>query len=407
MIMMRYLDETELVFARPHILFLIVEYEGEIDEKALERAFSHLCTCNPILRGRIEQGNRGYLFKVSDDASPEFRTIDGDFSLILRKFDGRFDEVGRKFGHNLGRLVLTRERNNKGYVSFGLDHTLAGAGVAYEYVRQLWDLYTRIVEGTEVAVSPGQIPQAPSQVLKDRGIYGEPRREIVHEVGKSIEDLDMVEGLSRCIRLTEDETLHLRDAAKSLRVSVGSLWAGIATCAVVELDKSITTKSVKISTLVDLGRYISPPISIMESTYFVGPISTEVSANGSSVAIAREFDKKHRQLVERTRPATLDELLVATKKTEISINNGGKIAPFSTPVGLNIIELWNPEIMTTKNLVPGGKRRLGITFSTYHRRMTVALSSCLDMEALVVEICRQFEKIDVHLSMQEDISIQV
>lgn len=398
--MMRYLDQTELAFLKPNMFFLVTEYKGEIDEKALEVAFGYLCTRYPVLRGCIEQDENGYLFKVSKGARPEFDTIDGDFSLILRKFD----EPDTKFGQNLGRLILTRE-GNRGYVSFGLHHALAGAGVAYEYLRQLWDLYTRVVESSEISVSAGRIPPSPSQVLEARRIYGEPSREAVH--GPTLDMVDMIEGSNRCIRLTEDETLHIYDVAKSQKLSVGSLWAGVATSAVVEFDKSITIDSVRIGTLVDLGRYISPPISIMESTYFVGPTSIEVSTDDNSIAIAHEFDKKYRVAAGRTRPATADEISSITYGTEVSINNGGLIAPFKTPEELDIIELLNPYLMMGRNLVPGGKRRLGITLSTYHKRTTVALSTCLEIEHLIAEICRQFKSIGAHVTMHENIGAQV
>lgn len=158
----RYLEPQEVSGAK---LFPLVStvYRGKIDIQSIKAAFHHLFYHHPILRGTIQEDENGYLLTVSEGDYPELYVMEqgGICTPEIRELREGLISSGK-----IAQPILIKN-NSKGYVVFGINHSVIDAQSLITYISEFWQLYTDVVNGVPIeSRQPAEIPPPPSVVLK-------------------------------------------------------------------------------------------------------------------------------------------------------------------------------------------------------------------------------------------------
>lgn len=352
----RYLDDIEIAL-KDHTGNMVMEYEGEVDVKAMSRTFELLCEANPVLRARITRDTKGYLVQVSPDHTPELEVFDGNGELMQSEIDRPWDG-----STGVTRLMLFREKTN-GMLALQVDHAVFDRNIG-GIIAELWKNYTDIIQGVEVSITPGStLPRPPYEIMRKwlpdlpaaNTSRAEPARTLVGRiVHRSNFDTDRTERIMNVAR-RNDLSMH--------GVLCGSLLSAIRAAETGSESIPLVCLSV-----VDIRARIKPPVDFRETancfashmaTVAVGPDDDPLNIGRSVVEQLNSAIENHDLLIPGIGPSRSDidndgsrsylselartyKLDVPTEKRKhmTAVSNGGVLPPIPHPPGMKVRNMW-------------------------------------------------------------------
>lgn len=336
----RYLDSCEI----PHLNSgrpLMAEFEGFIDEMAMEQAWNLVCSKYPVLCARVFRDDDGYLLDVHADRRPPFRSTEGNRAVLLTEVERPWDAE-----NHVAELLVVRSEGG-GFVAIRVDHAVVDGASLLTMVRDLWHFYTRIRSGDSISIIPvDAIPTAPTELLKARSNISEskflsPRNDSVYELYDSV--------LHR-VRLNKPETSGLRKTAHECRSTVHALLCGSIIATLRRHDRLKEDATMACWSMVDLRSRVSPQVGATETTNFLGfhraqfavPLNLNPIAIGRKIRNQLDSDSAKGEL--ETDISRLWSLKVQSDLKDhiaaVSVSNPGPIIGFELPGDLRIVDLF-------------------------------------------------------------------
>lgn len=372
MALQRYLDHIEAQLrndAPPHA----VEYQGQLDEEALSRAFELLCARHPVLRARIRLDDQGYLLYVPADHHPQLIVLDGDVATLKDVTNRASDSQ-----HALTEIILIRGQS-RGYVALRTNHAIADGASKFAMFGELWRLYTDIINGAEIAIdSNPSLPSPPTELLKERwaGIHTIPAPQPMDIPERPI----ISEVIGRHVHLSEEDTARLLTAARDHKTSVHAIVCGAIVVTLRALGTPTAPAPMEVVSAINLRKLVAPPVGATETTNFLSghKATVNVSLNGHHLSTGREIKAQldtaiaHRELV----PLDLTPVFFSAVETPLeqhlarcSVSNHGVIPPFAHPTELVITDFVRPRERETPVSFPrygvytyGGRLNIGCSY---------------------------------------------
>lgn len=395
----RYLD-TEEISMTGSAPWLVAEYQGQIDEDALARSFEMLCARHPVLRALIRHDACGYLLYVPSYHHPEFMVLDGDENTLQHEVN----EQSWDPAHALARLILISNKT-RGFVALRADHAIVDGHSMGAMFAELWDLYTGIIDGTEISVDPGgSLPSSGFALLEQR--LGEIQTQPSPGRAETAATLEVCEALQRRIQLSEEDTSRLVAAARVLGTSVHALVCGAILVALRVQGSSTEPTPMACWSMVDLRNRVHPPVEATETTSFGFRHKAELTVplNGNPVTIGREIKEQLETAIARRElpPPDLSLLYSANLNTSlerhlatIMVSNVGVIPRLAQPSNVVITDL----------LIPTRGKTTATSFSgyavyTYEGRLNIrcTFTSKFFRDETVEQVVKKFTTELVHAS---------
>lgn len=359
MTLQRYLDYIEIQMMNRKRSF-DVEYLGSIDEDALARAFELLCRCNPVLRARIRQDDKGYLLYVLSDCEPEFIVYKCDGSPLSREPASPWDPA-----RGVARLTLTHGEE-RGSVALHVDHAIVDARSLGSMLSELWRLYTDVVNGSEISIrSDVSLPAAPSHILKRRWIgswtEGPTERGLVTPSPRG----NVRKVFHQDIRLSVNDTARLIAGARANNTTMHGLICGAVLVSLRALGKSLGPEPMVCWSVVDLRDRVTPPVGARETTNFLGRHRAEVTVpiDGNPLCVGRDVKAQLDSAIERRELPPIDpsqqdvssrtESALEEHLAHVVVSNAGIMPLLNTPDGLTITDVVAPAPENTTATFPG------------------------------------------------------
>lgn len=352
----RYLDDIEIAL-KDHTGNIVIEYDGQVDVEAMSRAFELLFEANPVLRARITPDTKGYLLQVSSDYSPELEVFDGNGELIQKELDRPWDG-----STGVTRLMLFREKV-RGQLVLQVDHSVFDRNVI-GILKDLWQIYTDIVQGMEVSITPGAaLPQSPYEVMRRwlpdlpaaTTSRAEPARKLV---GRIMHRTDF----------DADQTEKIVNTARQNKLTVHGVLCGALLVAIRAQAAGAESVPLTCLSVVDIRTRINPPVDFRETANCFASHIAKVSVApddhpidiGRSVVEQLSSAIEHRDvLIPGIGPSRSDaqsdgptsylsELARSYKldipreerKHIIAISNGGVLPEMPSPPGIRVTDMW-------------------------------------------------------------------
>lgn len=212
MTLRRYLDESE-EYRKNWWAGPTVEYRGNLDSSGLRYAYEVLCTRYPELLSRIRFDGQGYLLYTAQDCHPGIIVRYGSEVEYLNEIS-----LSRDYQSAVASLVLIRGHDH-GFVMLAVNAAINDGARLVVILRELWDIYTEVINGVNVPLFSGaHLPAPASAVLNSSGSTPSlaSRRE-----GRST--LATCPVIQRHVQLGADETSRLIEAARANNTSVHGL----------------------------------------------------------------------------------------------------------------------------------------------------------------------------------------
>lgn len=281
----RYLDDMEEQLSRMPATWA-VEYEGSVDEKALDDALRLLYTSHPVLRARIRVNDQGSLLHVPEGDFPKLLVVDGEESDLLK-------HVSYAPADPMARVVLIRGESH-GFVLFIVNHGVCGYNLLSR-MHELWRLYTYIVNGEELSVVPGDSLPLSSRELLKRG-FGDLKPSPCNPKPNDVQD-----GYLYGLRFSPEDTMRLRMAARVGEVPIQGLVMGELAVMLRAHEQSTEPRSMTFRTLVDLRKHLSPAAAASDITLLtaVQIATVRVSSESDPLDVARRLKKEVREGIRR------------------------------------------------------------------------------------------------------------
>lgn len=339
LILQRYLDDRE---ARGQNVapVMAVECEGDVDERALARAFELLTVRYPVLRARVRKDGTGYLLYATEDHRPSLEVLEGDAHTARQVSERPWD-----LSNGVAQLMLIRSDGTRQFVAMRMDHAVVNGPSWMSMFTDLWRLYTAIVNGDDISVDPGtSLPRPPTELIEQHWEIGKHASPNAPDDRRSI-TIRSYKVLQSQIHFDWEETTRLISAARTSKISVHALICGALL--VSQRDHVGSTREpapMACFSAVSLHKRISRPIDATESTNFhrVHMAVTTVPAQGDPVEVGREIKTQLDAAIANhdlasTRPSQ-PETSIEERLASISVSNMGVLPTFAQPAALTITD---------------------------------------------------------------------
>lgn len=314
------IEQLFLPVSRSHAKH-VMQYRGDLDEDALSRAFQALCARHAVLRARVREDGNGYLLHVPDDVYPEFVAIDGDLSTLQREVWDNWNA-----GDALALLMVVRGES-QGYVRFAMSHVIGDGSAYLTLCHELWQLYTDIVNGRDVAVEMLEsLPCAPSDLIRTRWVEKP-------DYDESEPVTEARDGFLQRIRFRDASRLVA--AARTQQTSVGAIVSGATAIALRDHESSSEAVPVKFINGVNLRKHVVPTVGALETTNFLGAhVDTlNIAPGDDAVTVAKEFRRKLSLAIERrtlfVAGLSTQEKYLQRSSIDMWVDNGGNMPAFA------------------------------------------------------------------------------
>lgn len=395
----RCLDETEKMYwqgrgekGRYTNCDFAIEYKGELDINAIERALCLLAERYPALRATVrknDQCNTGYSFCLPEDNYPEFTVLDGNMETMIDYSKRRREGLIHLNNETptLAHLVVIRGQN-RGYIMVGIHHILFTAAQLHVYIPELFQIYTEIVTGHDIQIEYQPFPEAPekfrentyTQKEETNGPNKVPRRRM---------------GYERLIKLNKEETAFLIGIARENNVKIHSI---IASCMTIALRKHYdcgAINPIEFGVSIDWTSRNGRKGSAATSAVSNHRVRLNVSNEPNPIQLAQELHEK-KAAIKPPSDSPVKEFLGEIDGSDIALNNGGKFT-IPSPKNLELTDfIISPYIKEWRTpeahelIVDGsrsGRPRCGIAFYTFNDELTLW---CLLREDVNVAIIDDF-----------------
>lgn len=329
----------------------VSEYTGDIDEAALERAFKFLGLRHPVLRARLIGDNAGQRFVLSQSL-PKLRTRDNDSTSYIDEIQRPRDPT-----QSLASLVHIREQSRR-YVMFCRNNSIADGGTMMTLFRELWQLYTDILSGSDITINPSNhLPGSTSQALE----WYTGQRVTTTARDPSASRPALCGSVQRHVQLSHADTRKLILAARSSGSSLYAMISGVILMAQRNYPGSPSGEArMKCWTVVDLRRHSTRVLSKGEITGLTAIHEADVTPTAGTpplsvgVAIKEQITNSLERRGLRTSdlpspPEHIDTSLIQ-RRASVMISNLGVIpnidlVPNADMIALRIPMLGNPALM--------------------------------------------------------------
>jgi phenolphthiocerol/phthiocerol/phthiodiolone dimycocerosyl transferase len=280
----RSLSPIESFFAlRSITMWMSVRLRGKLDYRALGGALRAMQDAYPVLRCRIRLSDAGFLLVSQREAEPPLFVREE----TLPEIPALWPLAAEK---GLVAVDVVSD-DDEHWVSIGLHHGVADGRLAAHYYYWFWTTYTQITTtGTAPIAAPAPIPQAPEELLRERGIAqldhsGVERLDGVVWGGKALSGTGRfpVENQRR-ILLDQQTSAALRRAVKTRGVSMNGVVSG----AIVKAERSLVVApegepvALGLKCVVDVRSRVDPPIGTTEVTNCLGMAYSRLVVDAAS-----------------------------------------------------------------------------------------------------------------------------
>jgi acetyltransferase len=344
--MWRALAPSEKVHAdREAFIGYTVRTAGRLDLTALQAAYEAVCRACPQLAARLDAGDDGPVFAVSD-ARPQVRTCAGDPDRPLTGVE--LDQH-----RSLSALNVVRD-GDEASVCLLTHHSIADAHHSIHVLATLWSCYTDLVRGVPVDLPRHPYPRSLEDLLAERGIRpaaaaGGPAPAPSPVAGPPAPGRVAPARHVVQHRLTAAQTSALREIGHREQVTVNGLLSGVLLLVEAELrDLPLTGLTHRFT--VDLRRHLTPEVGPTEGTNVLGGAGFTVTDDSAhdAVTLGRAIGARLRAgLADGSIQRSLLDLLsrpAADAKpwdpraahTVVSTMNWGVVPPLRAPDGLRL-----------------------------------------------------------------------
>jgi len=325
-------------------MWLSIRLRGSLDLRALAGALQSLRNAYPVLRCRIRLTGAGFLLVSQGEMETEPAFFVREEALPEAPALWPFAD-----GNNLVAVEVVSD-GNEHWVSFGLHHAIADGRGAVHYFHWLWTAYTQITTtGVAPIAAPAAIPQAPEELLRERGIVrldhsGAERMDGVvwggaalsHTGGYPLEN-------QRRIVLDRQTSDALRRVVKTRGGSLNGLVCG----AILKAERSLVAAperepvALGLKYVVDVRSRVDPPIGTAEVTNCVAMAYSRLVVDAASdpvdigrrIVSALDADVASGLVPQQIYHAPTDQLDTAPV---VFVTNIGEFGRFPLPDGLVI-----------------------------------------------------------------------
>lgn len=380
----RYLDNLESLTEDANILCPYgIEYEGEIEIESLIQAYRHLCTKHPILRSRVVLENKRFMFVTPDEYQPKTVVFNGGQATLKQVVSDGI--MLQKNAHDTDcdvsdLFIITGDRG--GYVLLRLRHSVCDPYNLGVYFSELFDLYTAIVEGEAIQITPGKLPRSPIGILTQN--WGDSSKistqPFTPKVGIEQTDTNAnsAKGFSSHIKLDAGETQIFINLTKKKRAKVSATILGATLLSLKQdvIPNAHQKSTFNVGVFATLRHRLEPPVSATETTYLTGrcvvPIDT--SASEDEFEIGFQFTERLAQKIAKR------EIVIPGYSsshlgfdTEIDVHlNGGMFSRPRHPKNMSIVSECNILDLLEKDM-PASKPVLNLNVLTMNNSLTVTL----------------------------------
>lgn len=283
--MQRYLDLIEEPAVHVPDGIHIMEYRGDVDIDLLQCAFNYLCERHPVLQSYIRSTNNRYILEA-DNVPPRVAWRAGSLDDVLPKDHGHPFAKSETNGiiRRIANLIVIKARELN-YIALNVHHVVTSGGVGPQLFLELWDLYTALVNGTEVSVTRGQLPRSPTEILEHRW----PRNPTPYGQNLVIRNINGEPASYERIRLGVNETKRVIECAKLNRVAINSFILKELVETVKKYAFAEEARELTVACRVDLRKRVNPPINITDTTLLFGDFIATIPNDVRGFDIARSF----------------------------------------------------------------------------------------------------------------------
>lgn len=329
---------------------LAIKYSGYIDVAALNDAFQILLSRNPIMRAKIISDGSSRLLRVSSD-SPfgELVVREGGTPSYLREL-----VLPRDAAQPLCQLVLIHN-GSKGYIMLITKNVIGDGENKLRWLRDLWTSYIDAVAGIDIPrATEVWLPDPPSKLIARylNEVQDEQRSDPVVRVAKSTSMARLSDGVARHLTLSAAETSAMVHMAKTLDVTVHSLFSAAFLIALRNLDDATKgpTRTICRSS-VNLRHRLTPPAKANEVTF--GEISHQseihLPYNGNLANVARGVKSQLHGAIERgeliPRTAQVDNMTACAEHDRaLAVSSVGEVPLFPQAPSVEIVGIDTADV---------------------------------------------------------------
>jgi hypothetical protein len=312
------------------VVIMAAEYEGELDNDALEQAFRKLCVVYPVLRAHVRGTGQDASFCVVPDYFPELLVLE-DVPDVLTKIV----ELPWNAGESVADLVHVRGEG-RGFLALRADHSIVDANGWLGMFREL----LRLLADSPDVTAGNALPAAPAELFQQRlGLIPYDRRLFHTTGGPGLDGSAAL--LSGYLTLNETETEWLRRAARFYRTSVHGLVCGAILLAQRALAGGSEPARMYCVSPVDFRGRVTPPVELLDTTNFMLSYVAEadVSARTSPITVGHAVKTQMDEVLSRGEGARSSSPMADSLGRNLSfalVSNLGVISDFPEPSGMSI-----------------------------------------------------------------------
>ena len=323
-----------------------VQYEGTLDQAALEEAFRSLCDRALVLRSCIQDDGHAHKLCIPHEHYPDFVQVAGSYDNLLRII-----RYPNRIRHGVCRLIVV-EAGNTGHVALQANHAVMDARSILGIFLELWRAYTNLVEFGYPPLGPlWGLPRAPSALLDKnpsvaRRLLGDGLNPFIEETTNLLAHSEFGDPpYQRRLIMTAERTSFLIAAARNMKVSVHSLVCGSILDSSRAIIPSSGTTLMTCCSVVDLRSLFDPPISPMEVGDFSLPhcVDVDIAMGESPIDLAKKIKanldefKSGRSALNVSPNVDVNEDRFP-HLSRISVSNVGVVPHFPSPNGLMFVD---------------------------------------------------------------------
>lgn len=330
----------------------VVRYEGAIDVHILETAYRLLCIKYPVLTAVVDHDSVPRKVTIPSERKSSVAVIDGTRESLVSELQRLCADPGIA-----AELIVGREEG-RGCVALAVNHALFDYPSFGALFNELWDLYSKLIAGEEVAVPGGgnALPISPAKLIRERWDRGYVEPEFAAQI-QATADLRKLftrdpsrENVTResTIRFTHEQSDAVRSLCRRAGVSIHGVVCGailLAQRANHDLDSPLPMLCMS---AVNLRLRVTPCVGETETTVFQGihEARLTIGRDASCIRIGYQIKRLLEQDVHR-RDLRMISDVGASRMNDVNhgdiadactVTNWGKLGRIRHPPGIRIID---------------------------------------------------------------------